>query len=223
VDDAQSVAWVRSKPFAPPRTGRVFVLAWIRTRDAQKQPPLRLAVDGLVNGEPYYRFAPLGTDVDSQTRQATGQPAQPLSEQWSERPYLLPIDDLPASGLSELLVGFDLMGPGEVWIDDVRIFDLYFQVNEQDELLKKAAMADYQLENGKFADCAAYLYGYWPRFLLEHVPLSTHPVSVEGTTGSPASPDDPATESAPAASGWKRFLPRMPFRHAEHRRTPRAR
>ena len=29
MDDPQTIAWVRSKPFAPPRTGRLFVLAWI--------------------------------------------------------------------------------------------------------------------------------------------------------------------------------------------------
>jgi hypothetical protein len=212
-DDANSVAWIRSEPFAPPKTGQIYVLAWIRTRDAQKQPPLRLAIDGMVNGESYYRFAPLGVDVDAQNRRPTGQPAQPLSSEWSSRPFLLPIDDLPTTGLTELLVGFDLMGSGEVWIDDVQVFDLYFQVNEQDELLKNAAAASYQLENGKIADCTQYLDGYWPRFLLEHVPAPPLMTSLSGNSSPntpPEEPSPPKTENS--ASGWNRFVPKVPLR-----------
>ncbi len=215
VDDGSAVAWVRSKPFAPPKTGRVYVLAWIRTRDARNQPPLRLAIDGSVNGEPYYRFAPLGTDVDAQNRRPTGQPAQSLTSEWAGRPFLLPIDDLPATGVTELLVGFDLMGPGEVWIDDVQVFDLYFQVNEQDELLKNAALASYQLENGKIAECAQYLNGYWPRFLLEHVPSSAGMVNVSADRAGSVESQDPSADKPEAQNGgWNRFIPkvRMPFR-----------
>ena len=213
VDQPGSVAWIRSKPFTPPSTGRIFVLAWIRTGDPQRQPPVRLAIDGRVGNEPYYRFAPLGTDVDSQTGRPTGQPAQPLSAEWSDRPFLLPIDDLPATGITELLVGFDLMGPGEVWVDDVQVFDLYFQVNEQDELLKDAAMAGFLLENGRLAECGRYLSGYWPRFLLEYVPPPQHFASLNDEhdrTGSDT--QEPRAKSAAESSGWNRLIPRVPLR-----------
>lgn len=213
VDQPGSVAWIRSKPFTPPSTGRIFVLAWIRTGDPQRQPPVRLAIDGRVGNEPYYRFAPLGTDVDSQTGRPTGQPAQPLSADWSDRPFLLPIDDLPVSGISELLVGFDLMGPGEVWIDDVQVFDLYFQVNEQDELLKDAAMAGFLLKNGQLAECGRYLSSYWPRFLLEYVPPPQHFASLNDQADRAASDHrGPEAKSETDPSGWTRLIPRVPLR-----------
>lgn len=214
VDAPGTVAWVRSRPFPPPRTGRVFVLAWIRTRDQKKQPPLRLAIDGLVNGEPYYRFAPLGVDVDRQGGRGGGSKTQPLPETWNESPFLLPIDDLPATGMTELLVGFDLMGPGEVWIDDVQVFDLYFQENEQDVLAKDVAMADLHLGAGKICDCARFLDSYWPRFLLEYVPPPTRMASV----ASPARAakrtvtDNKRPKTADKTSAWNRFLPRIPWR-----------
>lgn len=209
VDQPRTVAWVRSKPFAPPKTGRIFVLAWIRTRDADKQPPLRLAIDGLVNGRPYYRFAPLGVDVHPQTGQPTGQPAQSVPEDWSPSPFLLPIDDLPTSGLTELLVGFDLMGPGEVWIDDVQVFDLYFQVNEQDQLLKSVAMADFHLDKGRIADCTEYLEGYWPRFLLEYVPEPARVATVPAARTATA--ERAAASENEESRDWSRFIPRVPF------------
>jgi hypothetical protein len=211
VDDPKAIAWVRSKPFRPPRTGRVFVLAWIRTRDRNKQPPLRLAVD---NGQQYYRFAPLGIDVDDETRQPTGQQAQPLSENWPDKPFLLAIDDLPSAGMTELLIGFDLMGEGEVWIDDVQVFDLYFQTNERDELLKNVYNAASHLRNGRVSECTRYLDGYWPRFLLEYVPP---PARMAVRPDSPQRPGGRAegkqsSEPRPESSSWSRLLPRLPFR-----------
>jgi hypothetical protein len=214
VEGPNNVGWVRSEPFQPPPTGRIVVLAWIRTRDRQHQPPFRLAIDGTVNGQSYYRFAPLGTDIDSRTREPTGQVTQPLSDRWSESPFLLPIEDLPTSGLTELLIGFDLMGEGEVWIDDVQVFDLYFQQNELDELLKNAAMADLHLGNGQVAQCAHYLDGYWPRFLLRYAPP---PPRV--ATRNPAGWQPPGTTSTenPNAgradeSRWRSYLPRIPLK-----------
>jgi hypothetical protein len=208
VDAPKAVAWVRSKPFRPPRTGRVFVLAWIKTRDRKKQPPLRLAIDGMVNGQQYYRFAPLGIDAD------TGQQAQPLSENWPSKPFLLPIDDLPSTGMTELLIGFDLLGEGEVWIDDVQVFDLYFQTNERDELLKNYATAKFQLQNGRVSECTRYLDGYWPRFLLEYVPPPARMAILPDTPRQLGDrmEGEPGSEPRSEPSSWSRFLPRLPFR-----------
>ncbi|MFV1965258.1 MAG: hypothetical protein ACC628_07520 [Pirellulaceae bacterium] len=209
VDKPNTIAWVRSKPFKPPKTGRIYVLAWVRTRDSNTQPPLRLSIDG---SDQYYRFAPLGYDVNAAGK-PTGQPAQPLPEKWPASPYLLPIDDLP-TGLDKLLIGFDMMGEGEVWIDDVQVFDLYFQRNEQDELLKRVGIADFHLGKGRVSDCTRYLNGYWPQLLLEHVTPPTARVA--------ALPDNPRERRAPPAerdatseepsSGWWRYIPHIPHK-----------
>jgi hypothetical protein len=214
VEGPHNIGWVRSEPFQPPSTGRIVVLAWIRTRDRQQQPPFRLAIDGLLNGQSYYRFAPLGTDISAQTRKPTGQDTQPLSDSWSESPFLLPIEDLPTSGLTELLIGFDLMGEGEVWIDDVQVFDLYFQQNELDELLKNAAMADLHLGKGQVAQCARYLDGYWPRFLLEYAPppplVASRNAAVRRTPSSRLA--DEETQAGEEEPRWRSYLPRIPLR-----------
>lgn len=151
------VAWVRSEPFAAPTTGRLSVWVWLKVKDPQTQPPLRLAVEARHREKTYYRFATVGA----------GPGSTPLKSQWA--PYLFQVDDLPTIDITDLRVGFDLMGPGEVWIDDVQVFDLYFHEHEQDELLKIIALADFHLGKGNVGDCLKALEGYWPRFIDHHV------------------------------------------------------
>jgi hypothetical protein len=102
---------------------------------------------------------------------------------------------LPAEGLSELRLRFDISGPGEVWIDDVKLYDLAFIDKERNELTKLIALADLKLKNKQLADCTQLLDGYWPHFLLAHVPLAQSPISVAERPNSrlrPAEPTAPA-------------------------------
>lgn len=217
-------AWVRSKKFNVPKTGRFAVQALIRTRDAGSQPPLRIAVDFLVDGKPYrYSYASLGIDVENRTRQPTGHPATPLPTRWPppEKPFAFQIDDRLLEGSTEVSVGFDLMGAGEVWIDEVRIFETYFSPNEQNELQKNVAIVKSRLERGKLLECQRYLNGYWPRFLLEHVPppeaarvAELPPRLRTGTATRPPTPTE-------KPSAWDRLpkfrlpeLPDLPFKRS---------
>jgi len=215
--DGSKTVWVRSQPFPPPHTGRISVLAWIRTRDPNQQPSLRLAVD---NARGYYRFATLGVELDPRTGKPTGGAAESLTSDWPAQPYLLHIHDLPTTGLGELMIGFDLTSRGEVWIDDVQVFDLYFLPEELKELVKDVATVHFQLDEGRLADCERFLGGYWPRFVLAHVPPRRvaeapssvpplAPVTTPATTP-PANPPAPAD----APSGWRRYIPswKLPFR-----------
>ncbi len=198
---AGSVAWVRSAPFDPPRGGRVAVWAWMRIDNADKQPPLRLAIEGRVNGQEYYKFAALGE----------GRNAQPLTTEW--KPYLFPIDNLPPTGLNELRVGFDMMGEGQVWIDDVLVFDLWFQDNERDELRKMIALADLHLSEGRLVDCQRFLQTYWPRFLMEYVEVSEPRTAIRdlpavaGETPPATPPAEPAEPTT--LDRIRRFVPKM--------------
>ena len=85
--------------------------------------------------------------------------------------FIFQVDDLPLEGLSQLHVRFDLMGQGEVWVDDVQLFDLAFNERELRALYKLITLADVTLQNGQVGDCMRLLDGYWPRFLVQHVPL----------------------------------------------------
>lgn len=184
---AAPIIWVRSSPFPAPTTGRLSVLAWVRVDDPRKQPKLRLAVEGKIDGKPFYRRANIGASED-------GQPVRPIQKDWS--PYRFPLNDLPLDGLTDIQIGFDLMGEGDVYIDQVSVYDLWFADNERDELLKNIATADLQLSSGQVADCERFLDSYWSRFLQDHVPLTAPRVAADPL---PLNPTTSNTRRGPLA------------------------
>lgn len=173
--------WVRSDPFPPPSSGRMAVSVWLRTRDVRQQPSLRLAIEARHHGDVYYRPRTVG-------RAEAGQDARTvksIGDKWT--PFLLLVDDLPPSGLSDMRVGFDLMSGGEVWIDSVRIYDSWFQQSEQRELLRNIALAYAHCNDGRVADCEHFLDSYWPRYLRQftvpgHTRVARLPLEEEPTT-----------------------------------------
>jgi hypothetical protein len=199
------VACLVSRPLPAPTTGRVAMSVWLRIADGKQQPPLRLALEGKLDGRDYYRFAPVGR-----------LPGVALSEQWAQ--FIFQVDDLPLEGLSSLRARFDLMGPGEVWVDDVQLYNLAFSRAEIIEFSKLITLADAKLQNGQICDCIHLLEGYWPRFLDENVPLPSNvpssPKPAAGLADQPAA-TTPSTEEPPAQNsdrtGWfnrvKNLLP----------------
>jgi hypothetical protein len=175
----RDVVWVRSAPIPVPATGRIAIWGWIRARDKSVPSSLRLAIEGKVDGKTYYRYATVG-----------GGKGPPIPNVWTQ--YWFQIDDLPASELSELRVGIDLMGPGDVAIDDLAAYDLWFHDNERDELVKQLGLAGFQLGHGRLLESHRFLDGYWPRFLEEFVPSDAPAVEFTGTV--------PPTDAAPATS-----------------------
>lgn len=151
------LATMRSNPFPPPTTGRISVAAWLRVAAGEPQPPLRLAVEGVDRQGEYYRFAPMG-----------GLPGgRPLGETWTQ--YVLQIDDLPQEGLESLRVRFDLMGPGRVAIDDIRVYGLALNEAERTQLAELITQAESRLATGDVGGCGLLLDSFWPQFLLAHV------------------------------------------------------
>jgi hypothetical protein len=158
-----AVAWIRSDPFSPPKTGRIAVMVRLKVADPAQQPPLWLAIEGRrLDGSTYYK--PFNV--------AQNPRAQLLANDWGQKPFVMLVSDLPTQELADLRVGFDLMGPGEVWIDDVQVYDRWFPKNERDDLMILSGLAVRSLSLGQLGDCQRILSGYWPQFLLEYVPLS---------------------------------------------------
>ncbi len=62
------VASLASEPFAPPRSGRLMVLAHLKVADESRQPPLRIAVEGVLNGRSYYRPGAVGAGTEKPVR-----------------------------------------------------------------------------------------------------------------------------------------------------------
>ena len=101
---------------------------------------------------------------DNPSRRRPACPLPPTGPNTSSK-----LNDLPLEGLSQLHVRFDLMGKGEVWVNDVQLYDLHFNEMELHALYKLITLADATLQNGQIGDCLKLLGGYWPRFLDQHV------------------------------------------------------
>jgi hypothetical protein len=182
------VVWVRSQPITVPQTGRLHVAVWLRAPQPIEQPLFRLAVDGQHRGRPYYRYAEVGGE------------SAPLTDNWS--PYVFQVNDLPVNGWDKLEIGFDLMGKGEVLVDEVRVYDKRFNPNEQRELSGAwVALADVHLRQGKLGDCQRVLESYWPRFMLTYVPPPNPRVARNPQPPRPAAPpsqEEEQDEDAPS-------------------------
>jgi hypothetical protein len=161
----QAGADLTSAPFAAPRTGRISVSVWLRISDETRQPALRLGVQNAAGSLPYARYAALGF--------AAGE--QKLHSAWSQ--YMFQVHDLPSEGLNQLLVRIELSGAGEVWIDDLQLFELDFGDTERLELSKLLTLAEYKRQTGELADCLRLVDGYWPRYLQANVPLVQQPIA----------------------------------------------
>lgn len=201
--------WVRSEPFTAPQTGRLQLTARICVADAARQPQLRLAIEGRLDGQVYYRRLTFGAK-----ERESDPPPSPLSTEWSECSFARL--NLPITGLTDLRVGFDLMSDGEVWIDDLRVYDLWLQEAEHDELKKSAATARFQADSGELNECRLFVEGYWPNFLRHNVALPDARESPPTSAGAAIMSDPPAmaagtkSPAAPpaAAPSPRRLLPR---------------
>jgi len=144
---------LRSNPFAPPATGRISVAAWLRILPGDAQPPLRIAIEAVEGGREYYRFAAVGG--------LTG--GRPLTPDWSL--FVLQVDDLPSTALESVRVRFDLLGPGAVQIDDVRVFDLAFDAAQRGGIATRIAALSRRFGQGDVGAALIGLDGPWPEFL----------------------------------------------------------
>jgi hypothetical protein len=195
------IACLASQPIPAPATGRLSMAVWLRIESPDRQPPLRLALEGKWNGTDYYRYAQVGRAADG------GMSNSPLGTEWEQ--YIFQVDDLPLTGLSPLRMRFDLMGEGEVWVDDVQLYNLAFSNPEIVELMKLIALLDYKLQCGNVGDCSRLLDGYWPRFLVENVPLPATLIAKQPPSKKPApekQPNEP-TERTGLMDKVKNIIP----------------
>ena len=155
--------WVRSNRFSVPKTGRISITAYLRIEDPAVQPPLRIAIEGETQSSTYYRFGNVGSLAPEAT-------SKQIDSQW--RRFAVHFDDLPTDGLRDLRVGFDLMGQGTVWIDNVAVHDRWFDNNDAKAITQVLAGAAPLMETPhSFESCRRILEGYWPRFLDDYIDI----------------------------------------------------
>ena len=189
LESQQPVTWVRSDPLPAPATGRLALQAMIKFDTSVPSAPLRIALEGVHNDRPYYRYAqvlPPTKDATQSSVPVVGPDGNTTPTDWM--PFMLQVNDLPTEGLEQLRVRFDLMGAGKVWVDDLRMFDLVFTADEQMQLSRIVSLADYHLREGDLAACAHTLDQYWPQYLIQFATPETLRVADTPKASVPVTP-----------------------------------
>jgi hypothetical protein len=202
----EQLAALESESFPIPPTGQLAMTVFARCQNVNAPTEMRIIFTTDQAGQEYRRSFVVGG-------QAGGQRLEP---QW--RPYAILVDDLPLDVHSTMRVRFELTGPGEVWLDNIKLYDLLFPLkfypNAQAEIKQFFILihaAQRAVEDGRIADSVRLLEGYWPRFITAYTPPVQPPIAVETTPQnetSAAPPTDEQQEPAPSISERiKRFLP----------------
>jgi len=192
--------------FSTPETGQLAMTVWVRGQNTTPQSELRMLFESQGPGQPYRRSAIVG---------GVNPGAQAVSSQWQS--YAILVDDLPLESGRQMRVRFELSGPGEIWLDDIKLYDLLFPLKfyrnartEIVQLLQRIHAAKSALEAGQVADCVRLLEGYWPRFLETYTPLVQPAIAVDTSPAqqNSTSPANNNQETAPGLSERiKRFVP----------------
>jgi hypothetical protein len=170
-DDGVDV-WVRSNKFEVTETGRVSISVWLKTDKPDQQPPLRLALEGQSEGVSYYRFGSVGSlSSDPEANQ--------IESRWKR--FAVHFDDLPSEGMTDVSIGFDLMGAGQVCIDNVEVFDRWFDENDVKAMTQMLASTTPLLSDPiGYERCRQLLTSYWPMFLDRFIVLKEAPAEPAG-------------------------------------------
>ncbi|MEE2639063.1 MAG: family 10 glycosylhydrolase [Planctomycetota bacterium] len=151
--------WVRSQHLSHGRTGRISVLVSMRVISKKRAPRVRLSIEGESQGTEYYRFGSFS--VDSQLPDSAR-----LEEKW--KVFAVHFNDVP-SDLAKLRVGLDIHGQGEVQVDNVKVFDRWFDNQDREALTKIITTAAHNISAEEYLKAERLLESYWPRFLEEYV------------------------------------------------------
>jgi len=179
---------VVSHDFAAPETGRLVVSLMHQAAEGQPMPRLEMQLESShENYQPLHRFDRIGS-------------GQFTKESVS-------FIDLPTDPNLRLRIRIDLVGEGEVWIDDIHLYDKWIVKDEKKVLQKIIQRAVHQGSKGDLAACFQTLSSYWPRFLLRHVP----PAEVATLPERPVIPEPaPEPRSKPnRLFDLRRFVPRF--------------
>jgi hypothetical protein len=127
------------------------------------------------------------------------------------------VNALPLQSRGKMRIRFELIGAGEVWIDEIRAYDLLFPLDfyrdkkaENWEFIQKIGAAEVDFEKGRITDCLRRLDGYWPRFYSAYTPqqrVARQPSPQSPPLSQP--PAEPAPQTSPGVR--ERFLRLIPI------------
>ena len=103
------------------------------------------------------------------------------------------------------------MGAGEVWIDDVQLYDMYFLKREGQELRIRIAVHESLVARNRWLSAFEFLDSFWPQLLFaradQPVPRTARDPSA---TEPPAAADDAGATSEEDPSLLDRIKPKWP-------------
>ncbi len=197
---------VKSDAFPVPPTGQLAMTVFARGQNLSPTTELRLIFESDRDGQIYRRAAPVSA---TKLQLADGQ--------WGF--FAIYVNDLPLDSHGKMHIAFELTGPGEVWLDNVKLYDLLFPLSfytdAQAEILqlsKQIHAAKSAFDARQITDCLQILDGYWPRFILAYRPPVQPQMVAAGVSTPPkaASPPQPDEREQPApgiSDRIKRLVP----------------
>jgi hypothetical protein len=157
---------------------------------------LRLVFESESGGQSYRRFASV-----------QGAGIQRANQQWG-RPFAILVNDLPLDAHGQMRIKFELTGPGEIWLDNVKLNDLLFPLkfyeNSQAEilqLLRRTHEVQAAYDAGQLKDCIQLLEGYWPRFVMAYTPPAAPAIALAPKAGSQSPAAQPSQSTPPTGKG----------------------
>lgn len=165
-------ASVVSEPFVPPPGPSVTARFWLRSDPAGV--PIRFRIDGEAAGQ-------------SHARQADLVPSGP----WNE--YLVKLTDLGPNGLDRARIRFELLGPGQVWVDDLGLIGGGPTEGERLIARRRTILAAVQAyREHRLADFARLAGSHWVRPIPSDPDAEPTPAAVRSARsgGADASPTD---------------------------------
>jgi hypothetical protein len=206
---------VQSEPFNTPATGQLAMTAYLRGENLTPNAELRIVFEADRAGRPCRRYAAVGGPRPN---------AEQLPNKWKQ--IALGVNDLPLDSQGKMRIKFELTGGGEVWIDQLQLYDVPFSLSfyersesERLELVKLRRDVESAHDNNQIADCVQLLDGYWAQFLLAYTPPVQPAVAARPTApATTAKPVDGQSENStpPQKSddsqsmGWlKQYVPNV--------------
>jgi hypothetical protein len=195
--EGQSVT-LESDAFPITPTGQLAMTVFARGQNLAPGTELRLVVEVDRDGQPYRRKASV-----------------PVDNQWG-LPFAIYVSDLPLQSRGQMRIAFELTGPGEVWLDNVKLDNLLFPLkyygNAQSDciqLSKHIHAAKSAFEAGQITDCVRIVDGYWPRFILAYCPPAQQKVAARIVPKTQPALPPPNNEGQDASPGFSDRLKRL--------------
>jgi hypothetical protein len=130
---------------------RLLVLSvWLRSN--RNDAAMQLILWGTVNGK-------------QQSHSALAR----VDQQW--RRYVFRVRELPAGGIQDAMIRFEVQGLGKIWMDDVEIELQRLSDDDLKQLTKVFAAITLARQEKRYTDCQRLLESYWGRLLFDEPSL----------------------------------------------------